>query len=66
QLLRAIQGPLPDLLFCPTGGINLGSYRDYLAEPNVVCVGGSWMISPQHIAQRDWNAVRQAAAETSL
>jgi 2-dehydro-3-deoxyphosphogluconate aldolase/(4S)-4-hydroxy-2-oxoglutarate aldolase len=66
HFLKAIRGPLPDLLFCPTGGINVGSYRGYLAEPNVLCVGGSWMVSPELIAKRDWRAVRQAAAEISL
>jgi 2-dehydro-3-deoxyphosphogluconate aldolase/(4S)-4-hydroxy-2-oxoglutarate aldolase len=65
RFLKAIRGPLPDLQFCPTGGINARSYRDYLAEPNVVCVGGSWMISPEVIAQRDWRSIGQAAAEIS-
>ncbi|WP_417624818.1 bifunctional 4-hydroxy-2-oxoglutarate aldolase/2-dehydro-3-deoxy-phosphogluconate aldolase [Paremcibacter congregatus] len=43
-LLKSLQGPLPDLKFCPTGGITSDSAADYLALGNVVCVGGSWMI----------------------
>ena len=41
--LQAFAGPFPQLRFCPTGGINLTNAPDYLAQPNVACVGGSWM-----------------------
>lgn len=43
-LLKALGGPFPEIKFCPTGGINPGNYQDYLALPNVLCVGGSWVI----------------------
>ncbi|HCS27009.1 MAG TPA: keto-deoxy-phosphogluconate aldolase [Spongiibacteraceae bacterium] len=43
-LLKALAGPFPDIKFCPTGGISLKNYQDYLALPNVLCVGGSWVI----------------------
>ncbi len=66
QLLKALAGPLPDLEFCPTGGIDASSFQHYLAEPNVVCVGGSWMVDPDLMAAFDWVGVsRQARARTS-
>jgi 2-dehydro-3-deoxyphosphogluconate aldolase/(4S)-4-hydroxy-2-oxoglutarate aldolase len=43
--LKAFAGPFPQMRFCPTGGINLAKAPGYLAQPNVVCVGGSWMVS---------------------
>ena len=43
KALKAFAGPFPQLRFCPTGGINAANAPDYLAQPNVVCVGGSWM-----------------------
>ncbi len=43
-LLKSIYGPLPDLKFCPTGGINVATADEYLELPNVICVGGSWMV----------------------
>lgn len=45
KLLKSIAAPLPDISFCPTGGINEANYKDYLALPNVSCVGGSWIIA---------------------
>lgn len=44
-LLKSIYGPLPDLKFCPTGGLNEELANEYLKLPNVICVGGSWMCS---------------------
>jgi 2-dehydro-3-deoxyphosphogluconate aldolase/(4S)-4-hydroxy-2-oxoglutarate aldolase len=41
--LKAFAGPFPQMRFCPTGGVNAQNAPDYLAQPNVVCVGGSWM-----------------------
>jgi 2-dehydro-3-deoxyphosphogluconate aldolase/(4S)-4-hydroxy-2-oxoglutarate aldolase len=43
--LKAFAGPFPQMRFCPTGGVNATNARDYLAQANVVCVGGSWMMS---------------------
>lgn len=48
--LKAFAGPLPDLVFCPTGGISLDNLADYLSLPNVVAVGGSWMVPENLIA----------------
>ncbi|HQT66168.1 MAG: keto-deoxy-phosphogluconate aldolase [Rhodospirillales bacterium 20-60-12] len=64
--LSALGSPLPQLQFCPTGGINLASAPEYLKLKNVICVGGSWMLDRAHIASGDWPRIeaasRQAAA----
>ncbi len=44
RLLASMHAPLPDLVFCPTGGIDAAKAPSYLALPNVLCVGGSWML----------------------
>jgi len=44
-LLKSLKGPLPDLMFCPTGGIDASMAEDYLKLTNVICVGGSWMVA---------------------
>lgn len=65
-LLKSLAGPLPQVTFCPTGGINLQNAGDYLALPNVECVAGSWMATPALVNDEDWGAIeslaRQAAA----
>ena len=58
--LKAFAGPFPQMRFCPTGGINPSNAPEYLALPNVVCVGGSWMIQ-----SGDWNAVEAAAEQAA-
>jgi 2-dehydro-3-deoxyphosphogluconate aldolase/(4S)-4-hydroxy-2-oxoglutarate aldolase len=55
--LRGIAGPLPDLSFCPTGGISQANAASYLAEPNVVCVGGSWVVPKASVAAGDMAAI---------
>jgi 2-dehydro-3-deoxyphosphogluconate aldolase/(4S)-4-hydroxy-2-oxoglutarate aldolase len=64
--LKGFAGPLPMARFCPTGGIDATKAPDYLALPNVACVGGSWMLPADALAARDWlrigNLARQAAA----
>ncbi|MGI9294402.1 MAG: bifunctional 4-hydroxy-2-oxoglutarate aldolase/2-dehydro-3-deoxy-phosphogluconate aldolase [Pseudomonadales bacterium] len=65
-LLKSLAGPLPQITFCPTGGINLQKASEYLALPNVECVGGSWMAAPALVNNEDWTEIeslaRQAAA----
>jgi 2-dehydro-3-deoxyphosphogluconate aldolase/(4S)-4-hydroxy-2-oxoglutarate aldolase len=56
KLLKSLAGPLPDLRFCPTGGIDLAKAKDYLALQNVLAVGGSWLTPEDAIANRDWAA----------
>jgi len=60
--LSAIASPLPQLKFCPTGGITPESAPKYLTLPNVICVGGSWMVNRKTIAAGDWPAITAAAA----
>lgn len=64
-LLRALAAPLPQITFCPTGGIGLDNAQDYLSLPNTVCVGGSWVAPTDRIAAKDWagiSALARAAA----
>jgi len=65
KLLKALAGPFPDLLFCPTGGIGPAQAVDYLRLPNVIAIGGSWMTSAEAIKARDWAAIRRLAAEAA-
>jgi len=59
--LRAFAGPFADAKFCPTGGIDAAKAREYLRLPNVVTVGGSWMVPAAALAARDWDAIRALA-----
>ncbi|HET7778170.1 MAG TPA: bifunctional 4-hydroxy-2-oxoglutarate aldolase/2-dehydro-3-deoxy-phosphogluconate aldolase [Rudaea sp.] len=59
--LRALASPLPGIRFCPTGGITAASAPDWLALPNVVCVGGSWMSTAKLLRAGDWPAVEDLA-----
>ena len=63
--LKALAGPLPQARFCPTGGIGPVNAPEYLALPNVACVGGSWMLPADAIAARDWDRVEALAREAS-
>jgi 2-dehydro-3-deoxyphosphogluconate aldolase/(4S)-4-hydroxy-2-oxoglutarate aldolase len=63
--LSAIASPLPQLRFCPTGGITLESAPRYLKLPNVMCVGGSWMVSRAAIAAGDWGGITAQAAQAA-
>ncbi|MGW1164149.1 bifunctional 4-hydroxy-2-oxoglutarate aldolase/2-dehydro-3-deoxy-phosphogluconate aldolase [Streptomyces sp. NPDC001153] len=59
--LKSLAGPLPQARFCPTGGIGPASAPEYLALPNVGCVGGSWMIPAEAVAAGDWARVEELA-----
>ncbi len=63
--LSSIFSPLPQLKFCPTGGITLESAPRYLRLPNVICVGGSWMVSGKAIAAESWAEIITAAEAAS-
>lgn len=56
-MLKALQGPLPHLRFCPTGGITAVNVRDYLKQSNVICVGGSWIADAKLIKTQDWRGI---------
>jgi 2-dehydro-3-deoxyphosphogluconate aldolase/(4S)-4-hydroxy-2-oxoglutarate aldolase len=57
KALRALAGPFPDTLFCPTGGIGEANAASWLAEPNVVSVGGSWLCPPADIKSGNWAGI---------
>lgn len=61
--LKSVAGPLPDLVFCPTGGITLEKAPAYFALPNVACIGGSWVASKALIAKEDWETIAKNARE---
>lgn len=65
-MLNALAGPLPDVTFCPTGGITVASAPDFLKCGNVACVGGSWLTPKDAMQAGDWGRItelaRQAAA----
>ncbi|WP_297747389.1 bifunctional 4-hydroxy-2-oxoglutarate aldolase/2-dehydro-3-deoxy-phosphogluconate aldolase [uncultured Tessaracoccus sp.] len=63
KYLSSVRGPLPDIQFCPTGGINLKNAPDYLALPNVPCVGGSWLTPDAAIQAGDWGVIEGLAAD---
>jgi 2-dehydro-3-deoxyphosphogluconate aldolase/(4S)-4-hydroxy-2-oxoglutarate aldolase len=60
--LRALAGPLPQLVFCPTGGLTEADAADYLAQPNVAAIGGSWMVKDAWLRSGDFASVTEAAA----
>jgi len=64
-LLRAVHGPLPQMRFCPTGGITPETAPDYLALPNVGCVGGTWLTPKALVEARDWRAVERLADQAA-
>lgn len=64
-MLKALAGPFPDVRFCPTGGITAATAPDFLALPNVVCVGGSWMLPADAIRAGDWARITALATEAA-
>ncbi|MER2862169.1 bifunctional 4-hydroxy-2-oxoglutarate aldolase/2-dehydro-3-deoxy-phosphogluconate aldolase [Morganella morganii] len=63
KALKAISGPFPDIRFCPTGGISLNNYRDYLALSSVACVGGSWLVPEDALCGGDYDRITALAAQ---
>ncbi|WP_348672253.1 bifunctional 4-hydroxy-2-oxoglutarate aldolase/2-dehydro-3-deoxy-phosphogluconate aldolase [uncultured Abyssibacter sp.] len=61
DFLRAIAGPLPDVTFCPTGGIREDDLLRYLSMPNVACVGGTWITPKDAVARKDWDMIETLA-----
>jgi 2-dehydro-3-deoxyphosphogluconate aldolase / (4S)-4-hydroxy-2-oxoglutarate aldolase len=64
-MLRALGAPFPDVLFCPTGGISRDTAPDFLALPNVVCVGGSWVAPKAMLEAGDWAGVEALARDAA-
>jgi len=66
KLLGAWASPLPQITFCPTGGISLASAPEFLSLPNVVCVGGSWLTPADKLRGGDWAGIEALAREAAL
>jgi 2-dehydro-3-deoxyphosphogluconate aldolase/(4S)-4-hydroxy-2-oxoglutarate aldolase len=64
-VLKALASPFPDLRFCPTGGIDREKAKEYLALPNVICVGGSWVLPPDAIRARDYERIETLARDAA-
>ncbi|QQA44421.1 bifunctional 4-hydroxy-2-oxoglutarate aldolase/2-dehydro-3-deoxy-phosphogluconate aldolase [Pelagovum pacificum] len=65
KALKAIGAPIPQVRFCPTGGVSLANAPEYLALSNTVCVGGSWVAPADKVAAGDWDAITALAAEAA-
>ncbi|RTE86279.1 MULTISPECIES: bifunctional 4-hydroxy-2-oxoglutarate aldolase/2-dehydro-3-deoxy-phosphogluconate aldolase [Gammaproteobacteria] len=61
-MLQAIAGPFPAMRFCPTGGISAVNASNYLELNNVLCVGGSWILPKDVIADKNWEKLKKLAA----
>ncbi len=64
-MLKAWAGPLSDVTFCPTGGVTTGNAAEFLALPNVTCVGGSWLVPGDALVQGHWHRIEALAREAS-
>jgi 2-dehydro-3-deoxyphosphogluconate aldolase/(4S)-4-hydroxy-2-oxoglutarate aldolase len=64
-MLKSIGGPLPQITFCPTGGIDLAKAPTYLALPNVACVGGTWMAPKELMKAGRWDEIERLAREAA-
>lgn len=63
--LKAIGAPLPQISFCPTGGVSPQNAESYLSLPNVLCAGGSWVAPADLVAAGDWSAIENLARDAS-
>ncbi|WP_418594199.1 bifunctional 4-hydroxy-2-oxoglutarate aldolase/2-dehydro-3-deoxy-phosphogluconate aldolase [Ponticoccus sp. (in: a-proteobacteria)] len=63
--LKAIGAPIPQVTFCPTGGVSMANVADYLSLSNVLCCGGSWVAPKDRVAAGDWGAIERLAAEAA-
>ena len=64
-MLKAWGGPFGDVRFCPTGGLTAANAVDFLALPNVVCIGGSWLTPPDVLARGNWAQITALAFQAS-
>ena len=65
EALKAFASPFAQARFCPTGGVNAKNAADYLALPNVACVGGSWVAPADPVRAGDWGRITALAAEAA-
>ena len=59
DMLRSLAAPLSKIRFCPTGGLTPDNAMNYLSLPNVVCIGGSWMVSKKLVDGHQWNEIER-------
>lgn len=64
-MLKAWSGPFFDVKFCPTGGVTLQNAPEFLALPNVICVGGSWIVPTDAMKSGDWGRITQLCLDTA-
>jgi len=64
-MLKALAGPFPDVVFCPTGGITRTNAAEFLAQPNVLCVGGSWLAPRELVEAGNWGAIEELALDAA-
>lgn len=64
--LKSLASPLPQIQFCPTGGVNLANARSYLDLPNVICAGGSWVAPNDAVQAGDWDRIETLAREAAV
>lgn len=64
-MLKALAAPFPNVRFCPTGGITRASAPEFLALPNVCCVGGSWIAPATAVNAGDWDSIRELAHDAA-
>ena len=62
-MLKALAGPFGGVRFCPTGGITADNLQRYMAQPNVMCIGGTWMFQREWVENSDWARIQQCSAE---
>lgn len=63
EMLKNFAGPFPNLTFVPTGGISLANIKEYAKQPNILAVGGSWMVKPDLIEAEDWPAITKLCSD---
>ncbi|MBV7409906.1 bifunctional 4-hydroxy-2-oxoglutarate aldolase/2-dehydro-3-deoxy-phosphogluconate aldolase [Maritimibacter sp. DP1N21-5] len=63
--LKSLASPLPQIRFCPTGGVSMANATDYLSLPNVICAGGSWVAPKDMVTRGDWAGIEALAREAA-
>lgn len=63
--LKSLGSPLPQISFCPTGGVGPGNAMEYLSLPNVICAGGSWVAPADLVAAQDWDGITTLARDAA-
>ncbi len=64
-MIKALAGPFPQITFCPTGGVALSNLANYLNLPNVMCVGGSWIVPQDALNKGDFATIKRLAMMSS-